>query len=122
MGTYIAAMRGDASRGVELYGWNARVAAALMLPAHFAEVSTRNAVSDALTTIYGPSWPWSPGFTRALPSPQHGFNPRRDLLATRDQLNARGERCAEARRREASGGRASKLSGCLVAVPSPTSP
>lgn len=80
--TYIAASGGDRQHGLELYGWNARVSAALMVPAHFAEVTTRNAVSDALTSLYGPQWPWNPTFHQSLPTPTKGFNPRRHLAQT----------------------------------------
>lgn len=47
-------MGGNAAKGLELYGWNARMSAALMLPAHFAEISTRNAAADVLERVYGP--------------------------------------------------------------------
>lgn len=54
--TYIHAAGGDKAEAMELYGWNARIAAAFMLPSHFAEVCTRNAAADALTAIYGDRW------------------------------------------------------------------
>lgn len=80
IGTYVQAARGDTVRAVELYGWNARVSAALMLPAHFAEVTTRNAVDEALTGVYGSRWPWNPTFVQSLPNPKgKGYNPRRNL-------------------------------------------
>ena len=79
--TYVAATGGGTGRAVALYGWNARISAALMLPAHFAEVTTRNAVSEALTALYGARWPWDATFQRSLPSPAgQAFNPRRNLL------------------------------------------
>jgi hypothetical protein len=81
MSTYLAAAAGDATLALELYGWNARMSAALMLPAHFGEVTTRNAVSDALTAVYGPRWPWDPGFARSLPSSGR-YTHRRDLTET----------------------------------------
>ena len=81
MSTYINATHGDTARAVSLYGWNARVSAALMLPAHFAEVTTRNAVSDARSTIYGPDWPWSTTFRNSLPSAGgRAFNARKELM------------------------------------------
>lgn len=84
--TYLAAARGDVGRALALYGWNAQISAAMMLPAHFAEVATRNAVSDVLTTLYGANWPWDLTFRTSLPSPSTGFNPRRELVrqATRE--------------------------------------
>lgn len=93
-GTYIAATGGDAARAVELYGWNARVSAALMLPAHFAEISTRNAAADVLERLYGPRWPWNPTFEASLPSAGR-YNPRRDLLNTRGSNPTTGKVIAE---------------------------
>jgi hypothetical protein len=84
---------GDA---LELYAWNAHISAALMIPSHFAEVLTRNAVSDALTTVYGPNWPWSTAFTLSLPSPHPPvYNPRRDLERTRGKHQTTGKIIAD---------------------------
>ncbi|MFC4126037.1 hypothetical protein [Nocardia rhizosphaerae] len=94
--TYISAANGDIARAVALYGWNARVSAALMLPAHFAEVATRNAVSDALTALYGAKWPWDGTFERSLPSPGGPtYNPRHDLIRTRSRETTPGKVIAE---------------------------
>jgi len=64
---------------LELYLWNARISAAFLVPLHIGEVVTRNAVSDALTRIHGPRWPWVQGFEDSLPSPAGGYDPRREL-------------------------------------------
>ncbi|MFD3705435.1 hypothetical protein ACFWUP_20030 [Nocardia sp. NPDC058658] len=83
-GTYIAASGGNLVKALALYGWNARVSAALMLPSHFAEVTTRNAVSEGLTAVYGVDWPWNATFTGSLPSKTGpAYNPQKDLVATR---------------------------------------
>ena len=70
LSTYLAVNDGDLGSALDLYGWNARTSAALMLPAHFAEVTTQNAFDQAVTAVYGPSWPWEPGFEGSLPAPQ----------------------------------------------------
>lgn len=94
--TYIRAAGGDKAKATELYGWNARVAAAFMLPSHFAEVSTRNAVADGLTCLYGDQWPWNPTFEKSLPSPYPPiYNPQRDLITTRGQQPTTGKVIAE---------------------------
>ncbi|MEG8037786.1 hypothetical protein QP157_21460 [Sphingomonas sp. LR61] len=93
-GTYIAAAGGDPLRAVELYGWNARVSAAFMLPAHFAEISTRNAAADVLERVYGTRWPWSPTFEASLPNSGR-YNPRRDLQNTRQWNPTTGKVIAE---------------------------
>ncbi|HKU32035.1 MAG TPA: hypothetical protein VJQ60_16240 [Arthrobacter sp.] len=97
MSTYLRAVSGDPKRALDLYGWNARASAAMMLPAHFAEVTVRNAVSDALTTLYGPDWPWNPAFERSLPSTArgHGYSPRGNLVATRNNEATTGKVIAE---------------------------
>lgn len=95
-GRYITAVGGDKAEAMGLYGWNARVAAAFMLPAHFAEVATRNAVDEALTAIYGAKWPWNPTFTQSVPTPAKPvYNPQRDLIGTRKQQLSTGKVVAE---------------------------
>lgn len=85
-----------ATDALELYAWNAHVSAALMVPSHFAEVLTRNAVDEALTAVHGPRWPWSAGFERSLPSPNGpGYNPRRDLQQTRRRHTSTGKVIAD---------------------------
>lgn len=96
MSTYLKATSGDEGRALELYGWNARVSAALMVPAHLAEVATRNAVDEVLTCVYGPSWPWDPTFEGSLPPPQpHSYSPRKDLVSTRARLVSTGQVVAD---------------------------
>lgn len=96
IGTYVTAAGGDAVRAVKLYGWNARVSAALMLPAHFAEVTTRNAVDEALTGVYGARWPWNPTFVQSLPNPKgKGYNPRRNLQVVAGHEPTTGKVIAE---------------------------
>lgn len=80
--TYVTAANGDPVKAMQLYGWNARISAVFMLPAHFAEVTTRNAAGEVLTAVYGPDWPWDTSFTGSLPSPSHGYRPREDLVQT----------------------------------------
>lgn len=96
IGTYIKAAGGDTARAVELYGWNARISAALMLPAHFAEVTTRNAVDEALTAVYGARWPWNPTFVQSLPNPKGKvYNPRRNLQVVASHEPTTGKVIAE---------------------------
>ncbi len=78
-----------------LYGWNARVSAALMLPSHFAEIAVRNAVADAIAANHGPNWPWDAGFERTLPSPASGFSPRKELVNVRCRQPTAGKVIAE---------------------------
>jgi hypothetical protein len=78
-----------------LYAWNAQVAAAMLAPLHLCEVVIRNAVSDALTRVYGPQWPWSNVFENSLPSPGVGFNPRRELVRARVHQPTTGKVIAE---------------------------
>jgi hypothetical protein len=63
-----------------LYAWNTQVAAAMLAPLHICEVVIRNAVADAIASVYGAQWPWSSSFIRSLPNPPHGYQARQDLL------------------------------------------
>ncbi len=87
IGTYEIATNAvsNLSGALALYSWNAQVSAALMTPLHICEVAVRNAVADALQSVYGPSWPWAPVFEQSLPNPPKGsgYSARRDLTATR---------------------------------------
>lgn len=74
------------AQAIELYAWNAQISAAFLVPLHICEVVIRNAVSDAITSVYGANWPWSPAFEQSLPAPQgRVYNPRRDVLSNRGQ-------------------------------------
>lgn len=95
LSTYLSAANNDSDAAVQLYLWNAAVASSLMLPMHFAEVSTRNAVSEALESVYGPRWPWNHSFEFSLPSPPRGFNPRSELVAVRSRETTTGKVVAE---------------------------
>ena len=66
-----------------------------MVPAHFAEVATRNAVDEVLTSVYGDRWPWSTTFEVSLPDPGQGYSPRRDLRRCRSQQPSTGKVIAE---------------------------
>lgn len=76
---------------LELYDWNAQVSGAFMAPLHICEVVMRNAVSEALTAVYGSRWPWSASFEASLPAPPVGYNPRRDLQHTRKTYPTTGK-------------------------------
>lgn len=97
MSTYLTATGGDEPGALSLYGWNASVSAALLLPIHFAEVSTRNAAADALVAVHGDWWPWDAGFERSLPAPTDPriFNPRKNLVDERDRHGTAGKIIAE---------------------------
>lgn len=85
-----AAMAGDAA-AVELYAWNAQVSAAFLVPLHIVEVVTRNAAAEGIETLYGPRWPWSPGFEQSLPDTRRGYMPRRDLRDARRNQSTTGK-------------------------------
>lgn len=76
---------------LELYTWNAQVAAALMVPLHVCEVVVRNAAHQVLETLYGPRWPWSPALHRSLPNPRGTYSPRWDLEKVRAEHTTAGK-------------------------------
>lgn len=96
MSTYMEAAGDDTALALDLYVWNARISSALMIPSHFAEVSTRNAADEALTDKYGPDWPWNASFERSLPhGPPRKYSPNTDLVSTRQSLDSTGKVIAE---------------------------
>lgn len=98
MSTYEAAITAAPvlPKALELYAWNAQISAAFMAPLHLCEVVVRNAVHEALSSVYGPDWPWDSGFERNLPNPSGpGFNPRRELKRARDGQPTTGKVIAE---------------------------
>lgn len=71
LSTYIAPYEGlvdhPVAEALELYIWNTKVSGAFLGPLHICEVVIRNAISESLESLYGPSWPWSVGFQQSLP-------------------------------------------------------
>jgi hypothetical protein len=93
--SYLAATNSDLSDALELYGWNARLSGALMVPAHFTEVVARNAVDEVLMIEFGQSWPWARAFELSLSNPHRGYSPRRELLQVRGRIPTTGKVIAE---------------------------
>ena len=61
-----------------LYTWNAVISGSLLPPLQVCEVVIRNAVSEALESIYGSEWPWNRSFEGSLPQAR-----KSDLLEAR---------------------------------------
>lgn len=98
MATYEAATQTvpPLSGALALYAWNAKVAGAMLAPLHLCEVVLRNAVSEALTHVYGANWPWDPAFERSLPHPAlPAFSMRRELQFGRRNQQSTGKAIAE---------------------------
>jgi hypothetical protein len=94
LGTYEAASgaTGDEDlAALTLYAWNASISAALLAPLHLCEVVVRNGLAEAIEQVYGPQWPWSPGFERSLPDPQRDWSPRRELGSVRRRFTTTGK-------------------------------
>jgi hypothetical protein len=87
LGTYQRTLQQlSTRRAITLYAWNAEVSGAFLLPQQVCEVAMRNAVSDALSSVYGPDWPWAAGFERSLPDPRSGFSLRRELCLAKAKM------------------------------------
>lgn len=80
MSTYDLAVVAGGKSALDLYAWNAEVSGALLGPLHLCEIVIRNAVSDALTTVYQQNWPWNPSFERSLPHQR-----KNELIAARNR-------------------------------------
>lgn len=50
------------TQALDLYAWNAQIAAVLIHPLHICEVVVRNGIAGAIEAVYGAQWPWSIGF------------------------------------------------------------
>ncbi len=95
METYKVATGSD-EKAFDLYCWNAQVSSKFMVPIHFAEVSLRNVVNEALTDVYGPLWPNSQNLQLSLPRPRrHAYSPRGDLEKTVSRYPTTGKVVAE---------------------------
>lgn len=68
---------------LKLYNWNAQVSGAFIPPLQICEVVMRNAIAEAIESIYGPAWPWESAFECSLPNPAHGHSLRAELLKAR---------------------------------------
>lgn len=68
------------NRAICLYLWNANISSSFLFPIHIYEVTVRNAISNALTIVYGDKWPWNNNFLRSLPCNKKGYSPRCDLI------------------------------------------
>ncbi|HTJ93974.1 MAG TPA: hypothetical protein VL424_12800, partial [Pararobbsia sp.] len=92
LGTYVRAATEageiDILYPIKLYGWNAHISGAFLMPLQICEVTVRNGIGDAIERRYGSDWPWSTAFETSLPSPSHGFNPRRELVDIRKKFRA----------------------------------
>lgn len=63
LGTYQRTLQHlNTCQSITLYTWNAEVSGAFLLPQQVCEIAMRNAVSDALSSVYGQDWPWATGF------------------------------------------------------------
>lgn len=96
--TYLNEKGGDYCAAMDLYEWNAKTSNALFFAMHVCEVVIRNAVAEAIETVYGANWPYSAAFQQSLPNAKGGkvFNPRRELeKVARTHPNAPGKVIAD---------------------------
>lgn len=72
---------------VEKYSWHALTSASFFASLHVCEVAVRNAVDTALTSTYGPDWPWNATFVHSLPNPAGPhFKPKSELIRARNKM------------------------------------
>lgn len=80
----------------EFYMWNAQISAAFLVPLHFVEVVSRNAIAQAIEIKFGERWPWSAQFERSLPNAgSNHYQHRNELIRTRDKFRHTGQVVAE---------------------------
>jgi hypothetical protein len=92
MSRYVTTCGNDHARALDLYEWNAEVAAAFMVPMHICEVVLRNAIVGAIEEVYGSNWcARGTAFERSLPKPVVGYSPFRDLDISRQGQTSAGK-------------------------------
>lgn len=80
--TYLHISNNIEERALDLYQWNMEISSGFMVPLHVAEISLRNAISEAIANSFGGDWPWSEGFHFSLPKHKRPhYSPYRDLMA-----------------------------------------
>lgn len=77
--TYLRQCHNQREQALQLYQWNLELSSAFIVPLHLLEVSTRNAVVEALEIVHTANWPWNNGFIRSLPNPHVGYSAQKDL-------------------------------------------
>lgn len=81
---YLTHAAGDKQLALKFYLWNARLSKAFLYPLHVAEITVRNAMHGALSSIYGgPTWILCNGFPLTLESQNAWKNAQRRLIARR---------------------------------------
>lgn len=72
----------NSAAAIRLYQWNAEIAGALWPVMHVFEVAVRNAISEVITEVHGPTWTHESSFHNKLPNPngRNIYNPRRDII------------------------------------------
>ena len=93
--TYLRHCGNDKERALKLYKWNLELSSAFIVPLHLLEISTRNAIVEALDAVHTTNWPWSNGFIRSLTDPANGYSPKRDLKTVSSREPTMGKVVAE---------------------------
>jgi hypothetical protein len=78
--TYLRHCENDEELALRLYRWNLELSSAFIVPLHLVEVSTRNAIAQALGRVHN-DWPQNTGFIRSLAKKHGSYRPRQDLQA-----------------------------------------
>lgn len=93
--TYLRHCGNDKKSALRLYKWNLELSSAFIVPLHLLEISTRNAVVEAVGAVHTQNWPWNNGFIRSLTDPTTGYSPKRDLRAVAMRVPTMGKVVAE---------------------------
>ena len=93
--TYLRHCGDDKEHALRLYKWNLELSSAFIIPLHLLEISTRNAIVEALEAVHTANWPWNNGFMRSLTDPAKGYSPKRDLRTVASREPTMGKVVAE---------------------------
>lgn len=84
---YKVDMNGDLKKSLLLYQWNADVSGAFLPVLQALEVIIRNAVSNAITQVYGADWAKDNTFQLSLPDNKDQRKPLKDKAEKHSDIN-----------------------------------
>lgn len=84
---YKSAMNKDLNKSLLLYQWNADVSGAFLPMLQVLEVTIRNAVSNAITQIYGVNWANNQTFQLSLPDKNDQRKQLKDKVKKHSDIN-----------------------------------
>lgn len=84
---YFIATDKDIELALALYRWNIELCSEFFKIIHYCEVGLRNGIAEAISNVYGKSWPWEQGFIETLHAPRRGYSQKRELMRCIERID-----------------------------------